>query len=312
MNTTGNNNYQIIKVLNNGSHGSTTSSGAFGGGTTMDQQIFIIHKGHSTKALKKVLCHSEEELNKSISEGWKLRHLTSCPYIVEIEDIFFEKMVIGSSSVSQSDNSMDVSISSSSYSSSVAAQQMMMSGRETTTLEDVSSGNHSTTSTGSTTSSNVENHRYWICFQMEYFKHGDLSQYFKKKRKTLPRSSTETNSHTLNTTGSVFEIISRDQLLLFMLQIAEGIEYLHSQKFVHLDLKPQNIFVTNDEKSIKIGDFETMRQLTYSVEEEPTQLDRFKDILAKNEDTSNITDLSWCCGTIKYMSPVSDILLLAC
>ncbi|EFC44704.1 predicted protein, partial [Naegleria gruberi] len=39
------------------------------------------------------------------------------------------------------------------------------------------------------------------------------------------------------------------QLLSYMIQIAEGVKYLHSEGFVHLDLKPSNIFVTNDEKN---------------------------------------------------------------
>ncbi|XP_039574997.1 interferon-induced, double-stranded RNA-activated protein kinase isoform X5 [Passer montanus] len=38
------------------------------------------------------------------------------------------------------------------------------------------------------------------------------------------------------------------------LQIVKGVEYIHSQKLIHRDLKPQNIFISHDNK-IKIGDF---------------------------------------------------------
>ena len=39
------------------------------------------------------------------------------------------------------------------------------------------------------------------------------------------------------------------------LQILHGIRYLHSRKIQHLDLKPQNILISQDLKSIKIADF---------------------------------------------------------
>ncbi|NWV52744.1 E2AK2 kinase, partial [Daphoenositta chrysoptera] len=38
------------------------------------------------------------------------------------------------------------------------------------------------------------------------------------------------------------------------LQIVKGVEYIHSQNLIHRDLKPQNIFISHDDK-IKIGDF---------------------------------------------------------
>lgn len=39
-----------------------------------------------------------------------------------------------------------------------------------------------------------------------------------------------------------------------MLQSATALEYFHKQNIIHLDLKPENIFIT-DENLLKIGDF---------------------------------------------------------
>ncbi len=48
----------------------------------------------------------------------------------------------------------------------------------------------------------------------------------------------------------------------YILQIAEGIEYLHSKSIIHLDLKPENIMVTPD-NDIKILDFGLANHLTH-------------------------------------------------
>lgn len=45
------------------------------------------------------------------------------------------------------------------------------------------------------------------------------------------------------------------QKLNISLQILHGIRYLHSQKIQHLDLKPQNILLSEDFTQIKIADF---------------------------------------------------------
>jgi len=43
----------------------------------------------------------------------------------------------------------------------------------------------------------------------------------------------------------------------FLAQISEGLDYMHSRGFFHLDLKPANIFlsISAESSGFKIGDF---------------------------------------------------------
>jgi len=73
--------------------------------------------------------------------------------------------------------------------------------------------------------------------------------------------------------GELFERVADDDFnltesdcCLFMRQICRGVQYLHNQKIVHLDLKPENVVCTQKENaSVKIIDFGTAKEL------EPTE-----------------------------------------
>lgn len=62
---------------------------------------------------------------------------------------------------------------------------------------------------------------------------------------------------------------SKEQNLRWMIQIADGIDHLHSNNIVHRDLKPDNILLTRSEH-IKIGDFGFARKFTTIKEQKQT------------------------------------------
>ncbi|XP_062123831.1 mitogen-activated protein kinase kinase kinase 7-like [Drosophila sulfurigaster albostrigata] len=77
-----------------------------------------------------------------------------------------------------------------------------------------------------------------ICLIFEYSDCGSLYDYLQKK---IVR-------------------VSNIEKLHWMLQCANGMEYLHSKKTVHRDLKTQNLLLFNNYRTLKICDFGTVKQ----------------------------------------------------
>ncbi|XP_061686449.1 striated muscle preferentially expressed protein kinase-like [Syngnathoides biaculeatus] len=73
---------------------------------------------------------------------------------------------------------------------------------------------------------------------------------------------------------------SEDDVVHYLVQILQGVEYLHNRRVLHLDLKPDNIMVTNL-NTIKIVDFGSARS--------------FNPLSLKQQDLSAIT--------LEYMAP---------
>ncbi|KAG5468256.1 hypothetical protein LSCM1_02234 [Leishmania martiniquensis] len=86
-------------------------------------------------------------------------------------------------------------------------------------------------STDADTDSVVGDTYHMLFIQMEYFPLGTLADWLRRR------------------TG-----FYRLEVLRYMKQIGEGLSYLHNQDVVHRDLKPTNIFISND-NVLKIGDF---------------------------------------------------------
>jgi serine/threonine protein kinase len=59
-------------------------------------------------------------------------------------------------------------------------------------------------------------------------------------------------------------ILKEEVILRYMIDICEGLTYLHDQMIIHRDLKPKNIFKGFD-GTLKIGDFGSSKELTNSI-----------------------------------------------
>ncbi|XP_061745525.1 striated muscle preferentially expressed protein kinase isoform X2 [Nerophis ophidion] len=73
---------------------------------------------------------------------------------------------------------------------------------------------------------------------------------------------------------------SEDDVVEYLVQILQGVEYLHNRRVLHLDLKPDNIMVTNN-NTIKIVDFGSAQS--------------FNPLSLKQQDSGT--------GTLEYMAP---------
>lgn len=99
-----------------------------------------------------------------------------------------------------------------------------------------------------------------------YFCKGNSS--ITPKMKMLQKSSFYSVFHRVSG-GELFErIIDEDfelterECIKYMKQISEGVQYIHKQGIVHLDLKPENIMCVNKTgTSIKLIDFGLARRL---------------------------------------------------
>ncbi|XP_053920166.1 interferon-induced, double-stranded RNA-activated protein kinase isoform X2 [Cuculus canorus] len=76
---------------------------------------------------------------------------------------------------------------------------------------------------------------------MEFCEQGTLENWIEKKRQTRKYHEMAQNK---------------------FLQVLKGVEYIHSKDLIHRDLKPQNIFISHEDK-IKIGDFGLVTSLAY-------------------------------------------------
>ena len=78
--------------------------------------------------------------------------------------------------------------------------------------------------------------KIWIF--MEYCSRGDLANFFKERE------------------------LDQTQKLQLMLQMARGVEYLHSVNVIHRDIKPANILISNDDPlTLKLTDFDCSKFL---------------------------------------------------
>ncbi|XP_062122570.1 mitogen-activated protein kinase kinase kinase 7-like [Drosophila sulfurigaster albostrigata] len=79
-----------------------------------------------------------------------------------------------------------------------------------------------------------------ICIVLEYAECGSLYKYLHQTQYHIPN----------------------DLKIDWMLQCAEGMEYLHEEKTFHRDLKTKNLLLFNQYRTLKICDFGTVKEIT--------------------------------------------------
>jgi NIMA (never in mitosis gene a)-related kinase len=57
------------------------------------------------------------------------------------------------------------------------------------------------------------------------------------------------------------KLFKQSLVMDWFVQMAQGLHYLHAQHIMHRDLKPQNIFLTQNNRIVKIGDFGVTQQM---------------------------------------------------
>ena len=115
---------------------------------------------------------------------------------------------------------------------------------------------------------------------MEYCDGLDLRKYIKEHK----------------TTG---EKIAKHLIYYFIIDICEGLQYIHKNNLIHRDLKPENLFLTEEEK-IKIGDFGVAKQLKTATEFAKTQIGTMLYMapeILNGKDYNNKVDI-WALGCI--------------
>ncbi|KAG0720116.1 Serine/threonine-protein kinase Nek6 [Chionoecetes opilio] len=75
-----------------------------------------------------------------------------------------------------------------------------------------------------------------VCILLEYCEGGDLLQEIKRQAETKRPFAEETVSEWIR-------------------QLASGLKYIHAIRIIHRDVKPNNIFLSSNRKTLKIGDF---------------------------------------------------------
>ncbi|XP_075582292.1 serine/threonine-protein kinase Nek5 [Pelecanus crispus] len=97
-------------------------------------------------------------------------------------------------------------------------------------------------------------------------------------------------------------LFDEDQILSWFVQISLGLKHIHDKKILHRDVKAQNIFLTNNGKVAKLGDFGIARQLNSTTEFAHTCVGTpyyLSPEICENRPYNNKTDI-WSLGCVLY------------
>ncbi|NXP19695.1 NEK5 kinase, partial [Scytalopus superciliaris] len=97
-------------------------------------------------------------------------------------------------------------------------------------------------------------------------------------------------------------LFDEDQILSWFVQISLGLKHIHDKKILHRDVKAQNIFLSNNGKVAKLGDFGTARELNSTMEFAHTCVGTpyyLSPEICENRPYNNKTDI-WSLGCVLY------------
>ncbi|NWW85676.1 NEK5 kinase, partial [Rhynochetos jubatus] len=97
-------------------------------------------------------------------------------------------------------------------------------------------------------------------------------------------------------------LFDEDQILNWFVQISLGLKHIHDKKILHRDVKAQNIFLSNNGKVAKLGDFGIARQLNSTMEFAHTCVGTpyyLSPEICENRPYNNKTDI-WSLGCVLY------------
>ncbi|XP_061209141.1 serine/threonine-protein kinase Nek5 isoform X2 [Neopsephotus bourkii] len=97
-------------------------------------------------------------------------------------------------------------------------------------------------------------------------------------------------------------LFDEDQILSWFVQISLGLKHIHDKKILHRDIKAQNVFLSNNGKVAKLGDFGIARQLNSTTEFAHTCVGTpyyLSPEICENQPYNNKTDI-WSLGCVLY------------
>ncbi|KAM3851025.1 LOW QUALITY PROTEIN: serine/threonine-protein kinase Nek5 [Vipera latastei] len=97
-------------------------------------------------------------------------------------------------------------------------------------------------------------------------------------------------------------LFDEDKILGWFVQIALGLKHIHDRKILHRDIKTQNIFLSNNGKTAKLGDFGIARMLNNTMDFASTCVGTpyyLSPEICENKPYNNKTDI-WSLGCVLY------------
>ncbi|KAF2973832.1 hypothetical protein EK904_004674, partial [Melospiza melodia maxima] len=97
-------------------------------------------------------------------------------------------------------------------------------------------------------------------------------------------------------------LFDEDQILSWFVQISLGLKHIHDKKILHRDVKAQNVFLSNNGRIAKLGDFGIARQLNSTTEFAHTCVGTpyyLSPEICENRPYNNKTDI-WSLGCVLY------------